>query len=51
MLIISKNVKLTDREINVLKENRLLVYDVDTTHGADDAGICIERLMNSTNKN
>ena len=51
MLIISKNVKLSDKEIAILSKDQTLISNVITPYGTDDAFISIEKLIEKVNGN
>ena len=51
MIIISKNVKLSKNDIAILSNKQLIINNVVTSHGADDAYIVIERVLSERDNN
>lgn len=49
MLIISKNVKLSENDIVNLSKKQLVISNVSTAYGTDDAYISIEKVINDKN--
>lgn len=49
MLIISNNVKLSEKDIATLGNENLIISGVDTAYGTDDISISIEKIYNNEN--